>query len=60
MSNHNRFIKADAADIDRDAVAAAPVGGTGKARLIDPFHDHAAVYFAAEVDIRRFGEEAKG
>lgn len=60
MPDVHRFIKSDAAYIHRNAVAAAPIRRAGKARLINPFHDHAAVHFAAEIDVGRLGEKSKG
>ena len=50
----------DAADRDGHAVAPAPADRAGVAGLVDPFHDHAAMHLAAEIDVGRLGEEAEG
>jgi hypothetical protein len=50
-------VETDAADVNRDAVLPAPPDRAGVSGLVDPLHDRAAVHLAAEVYVRRLGQE---
>src|SRR4028119_674787 len=50
-------VEPDAADVNRDAVLPAPPDRAGVPGLVDPLHDRATVHLAAEVYVRRLGQE---
>jgi len=60
VADGDRLIEADAADINGYTILAAPVGSTGIASLVNPFHYGAAVYFASKVNVGGFGQEPEG
>src|SRR5699024_1878976 len=49
----------DAAHGHSDAIGACPADGGGVTGLVDPFHDHAAVYLAAKVDVTRLRQKTE-
>ena len=59
LTDIDRFVKPDATDIDRYALALGPIPGAGISCLIDPFHHRTSLEFFYKMDIGRFADEFK-
>ncbi len=57
VSDKDRVNESHTAYINRYAILAAPVYGTGVGGLVDPLHYGAAMYFSSEIYICRFAQE---
>ena len=60
LADADRLQELKSTEVDGHTVRTAPPHRTTVPRLIDPFHDRAAVYLAAEVNVARLRKKAQG
>jgi hypothetical protein len=60
LSDLDRPLELDAADVHGHAVTSGPTGSTGITGLVNPFHHCATMHLAAEIHIGRLGQKAEG